>query len=105
MAASSVVSSSPFNDLAEQFDGEVILPGAPDYDARRAVWNGMIDRRPACIALCKSARDVQRAVKFARAFTLISFSTATIGAPMPSRVVRSVTYRPWTSNWSAGVNT
>ena len=70
MAASSVVSSSPFNDLADQFDGEVILPGAPDYDARRAVWNGMIDRRPACIAICKSARDVQRAVKFARANNL-----------------------------------
>jgi len=70
MAASSVVSSRPFNDLADQFDGEVILPGSRDYDARRAVWNGMIDRRPACIALCKSARDVQRAVKFARANNL-----------------------------------
>jgi len=66
VAASSVVSNS-FHDLAKEFDGEVILPGAPDYDARRAVWNGMIDRRPACIATCKSVADVQRAVKFARA--------------------------------------
>jgi FAD/FMN-containing dehydrogenase len=70
MAASSVVSSNLFNELAEHLDGEVILPGAAEYDATRAVWNGMIDRRPACIAICRSARDVQRAVKFARANNL-----------------------------------
>jgi FAD/FMN-containing dehydrogenase len=70
MAASPVVSSSPFQDLADGFDGEVILPSSPDYDARRAVWNGMIDRRPACIAICKNVSDVQKAVKFARANNL-----------------------------------
>src|SRR5215475_9211093 len=66
MSASPVV-SSPFQDLAASFDGELILPGSTDYDATRAVWNGMIDRRPACIAICKSVSDVQKAVRFARA--------------------------------------
>src|SRR5262249_41422215 len=66
MAASSVVASSPFYDLALDFDGDLILPGAPEYADARAVWNGMIDRRPACIAVCKSVSDVQRAVLFAR---------------------------------------
>ena len=67
MAASSVVSSGSFHELADGFGGELILPGAAAYDATRAVWNGMIDRRPACIAICKSVSDVQKAVKFARA--------------------------------------
>jgi FAD/FMN-containing dehydrogenase len=67
MSASPVLSSSSFSDLAADFDGELILPGAPDYDAMRAVWNGMIDRRPACIAMCKNVADVRRAVLFARA--------------------------------------
>lgn len=67
MSASPVLSTSPFYDLALEFDGDLILPGAPEYDAARAVWNGMIDRRPACIAICKSTSDVQRAVLFARA--------------------------------------
>src|SRR5262249_6374999 len=66
MSASPVV-SSPFHELAASFDGDLILPGSANYDATRAVWNGMIDRRPACIAICKSVSDVQKAVKFARA--------------------------------------
>src|SRR5262249_34934192 len=67
MSASSVVSSSLFDELASGFDGELILPGAAGYDATRALWNGMIDRRPACIAVCKTVGDVQRAVRFATA--------------------------------------
>ncbi len=59
--------STSFKDLAAGFDGEIILPGAATYDGTREVWNGMIDRRPACIAVCKSVSDVQRAVNFARA--------------------------------------
>ncbi len=36
------------------------------YDGARRVWNGMIDRRPSCIARCSSAEEVRAAVKFAR---------------------------------------
>ncbi|HTE47218.1 MAG TPA: FAD-binding oxidoreductase, partial [Gemmatimonadaceae bacterium] len=47
------------------FGGEILRPSAPDYDVARKVWNGMIDRRPAYIARCKSVADVQSAIRFA----------------------------------------
>jgi hypothetical protein len=54
----------------EQFEdglhGDLIGPEDPDYDDARAVWNGMIDKRPALIARCRGAADVATAVEFAR---------------------------------------
>ena len=48
------------------FGGEVLTPDHGGYDAARAVFNGMIDRRPAMIAVCGSSDDVVAAVNFAR---------------------------------------
>ncbi|HET9728198.1 MAG TPA: FAD-dependent oxidoreductase, partial [Acidimicrobiia bacterium] len=48
------------------FSGELIHPGDAAYDDARAVFNGMIDRRPAVIARCTSAEDVVKAVALAR---------------------------------------
>ncbi len=44
--------------------GSVITSADDNYDAARAVWNGMIDRRPVAIARCTSAADVSAAVRF-----------------------------------------
>ena len=49
------------------FGGTVIRPDQPGYDAARAVWNAMHDRRPALIARPRSAPDVAAAIGFARA--------------------------------------
>jgi FAD/FMN-containing dehydrogenase len=53
-----------------EFKGDLILPGATDYDQARAVWNGMIDRHPALIARCSSTEDVVAGVKLARRLNL-----------------------------------
>ncbi|GGW48637.1 oxidoreductase [Streptomyces lucensis JCM 4490] len=52
--------------LREDLVGDVFAPGDPGYDKARAVFNAMIDRRPAVIAQCADAADVVRAVRFGR---------------------------------------
>jgi FAD/FMN-containing dehydrogenase len=52
--------------LRDGFAGGVITPGDPVYDEARAVFNGMIDRRPAVIAQCQNVDDVRRAIHFGR---------------------------------------
>jgi FAD/FMN-containing dehydrogenase len=49
-----------------EFGGETILPGNEAYDRNRAVWNGIVDRRPIAILRCASSQDVVAAVRFAR---------------------------------------
>jgi FAD/FMN-containing dehydrogenase len=56
----------PFDELAGALRGEVITPGDPSYDEARAVYNAMIDKRPAVIARCRDTADVVTAVRFAR---------------------------------------
>jgi len=49
-----------------EFGDELILPGDDAYDPSRAVWNGMVDRRPAAIVRCTSPESVVAAVRLAR---------------------------------------
>jgi FAD/FMN-containing dehydrogenase len=46
------------------FGGVLLRAGDAAYDEARTVFNGMIDRRPAMIAQCESAADVQAAVRY-----------------------------------------
>ncbi|NGO07199.1 FAD-binding oxidoreductase [Streptomyces sp. HC44] len=48
------------------FAGQLIGPDDSGYGEARAVYNGMIDRRPALVARCVDAKDVSHAVGFAR---------------------------------------
>jgi FAD/FMN-containing dehydrogenase len=52
------------------FTGEILMPGAAGFDEARAVWNAMIDRRPAIITRCRTTDDVIAAVNHARASDL-----------------------------------
>jgi FAD/FMN-containing dehydrogenase len=52
--------------VLDDLTGELILPGDARYDDARAVFNGMIDRRPAVIARCATTADVVMCVDFAR---------------------------------------
>lgn len=47
--------------------GRAILPHDADYDDARALYNAMIDKRPAMIARCGSVDDVTASLAFARA--------------------------------------
>ena len=53
-------------NLADHFAGEIVRPGDPGYDAARAVWNSMVDRRPALIVRPTGVDDVVAALRFAR---------------------------------------
>ena len=58
--------TTAFDDLGGSFRGELLLPTTPGYDTARRIWNGAIDRHPACIARCTGVADVVAAVRFAR---------------------------------------
>jgi hypothetical protein len=52
--------------LGGSFNGTLTGPGDPDYDARRAVFNGMIDRHPALVGTPANAAAVAQLIGFAR---------------------------------------
>jgi FAD/FMN-containing dehydrogenase len=52
--------------LRSSIGGLVIAPDDAGYDEARRIWNGAIDRHPACIARCTGVADVVTAVRFAR---------------------------------------
>ena len=59
-------------DLSIQgFRGRLIGPSDKDYDEARALYNGMIDKRPRLIARCTDAADVMAAVNHAREHKLL----------------------------------
>jgi len=57
--------------FVEGVRGVVLTPDDAGYDDARAIWNGLIDRRPALIVRCTGAADVVDAVNFAREHGLL----------------------------------
>jgi FAD/FMN-containing dehydrogenase len=54
------------DELRAQLRGEVITPEDAGYDQARAVYNAMIDKRPALVARCRDVGDVKAALAFGR---------------------------------------
>jgi len=63
---SASIATTPYEELTAVLRGDLISPGDPGYDEARAVYNGMIDKRPAAIARCRDVADVIACVRFAR---------------------------------------
>ncbi len=55
-----------FESLKGELAGDLILPVDPNYEETRAIWNAMIDKRPAAIARCRCVEDVQKCLQFGR---------------------------------------
>ncbi|MFD1161736.1 FAD-binding oxidoreductase [Hwangdonia seohaensis] len=50
----------------QDLSGEVITPKDTNYENARAIYNAMIDKKPAVIVKCKNEQDVVNAVNYAR---------------------------------------
>ncbi len=66
----SAVNHITLQELRSSLTGDLVIPGDPDYDEIRRLWNGAVDKRPAVIVRCMAAPDVIKAVNFARTFNL-----------------------------------
>lgn len=64
--AARMLDDEAVRDFESRLRGRLVRPSDADYDQVRAVWNGMIDRRPALVARCAGTADVIEAVRFAR---------------------------------------
>src|SRR4051794_41783299 len=52
-------------DLEASFGGQLLTPKNEGYEEARKVHNGLVDKRPALIARCRSVADVVDAVALA----------------------------------------
>ncbi|MEO5885096.1 MAG: FAD-binding protein, partial [Candidatus Limnocylindrales bacterium] len=57
----------PLDRLERTMAGRLIRPASPTYDGARQTFNGLIDRRPAAIATCRTTNEVRDAVRAAGA--------------------------------------
>ena len=55
-----------FDDLAASLRGDLVTRESANYDEVRAIYNAMIDKKPAALARCVDAADVQTCVNYAR---------------------------------------
>ena len=75
--------------LGSAVKGRVVDAAAPDYDEARALYNGMIDKRPAAIAYCTDEADVAAA--------LATASSTACGSPCAAAATTAAASAPSTT--------
>jgi FAD/FMN-containing dehydrogenase len=71
MVTEATLDADAIQGFEEGVRGAILRPGDQGYDDARAIWNGLIDRRPALIVQCTGAADVVDAVNLAREQSLL----------------------------------
>ncbi|MGC1961901.1 MAG: FAD-binding protein, partial [Candidatus Sulfotelmatobacter sp.] len=93
------------SSLHRRFKGDLLRPGDSSYEDARAIWNGMVARKPGLIARCADVSDVQGAVRAAceigiltaircGGHSLAGFSTCDGGMVIDLSRMRQVTVDP-----------
>jgi FAD/FMN-containing dehydrogenase len=91
-----------YSSLHRQFKGALLRPSDAAYEDARAIWNGMVSRKPGLIARCADVSDVQSAVRVANetgmitaircgGHSLAGFSTCEGGLVIDLSLMRQVT--------------
>lgn len=66
MGKASPFTRSDLKNLERSVEGGIVLPGEPEYDRLRRVFNGAVDHHPSLILQCIGPGDVMAGVAFAR---------------------------------------
>ena len=56
-------SEEVYSSLRRRFKGDLLRPADSGYEDARAIWNGMVARKPGLIARCANVSDIQNAVR------------------------------------------
>lgn len=88
---------------AASFTGRLLRRGDAQYDTGRALHNGLIDKHPALIAQCRTARDVVEALGLAAAARRRTVCGSSGNTRGPSRT--SSRWRPRSRNAPDGSGT
>jgi hypothetical protein len=107
-------SEEVYSLLQRGFKGDLLRPGETGYEDARAIWNGMVARRPGLIARCADVSDVQNTIRAASetriltavrcgGHSLAGFSTCEGGLVIDLSRMRQVTVNPERRRaWVAG---
>lgn len=93
------------SSLHRRFKGDLLRSGQSGYEDARAIWNGMVARKPGLIARCVDVSDVQNAIRAASetgiltavrcgGHSLPGFSTCDGGLVIDLSRMRQVTVDP-----------
>ena len=67
-----MIKKTDIADLKKSLKGTLLLPDDNGYSIARLVRNSIIDKKPALIAQCIDETDIQKAVNFAREYSLLT---------------------------------
>jgi hypothetical protein len=68
----SAASAEVYASLHKPFKGDLLRPHDDGYEDARAIWNGMVSRKPGLIARCADVADVQSAIRAARSTGILT---------------------------------